>query len=538
MPAERHDRRERRRPGRREPSLGCATGRRPSRRVDRSPAARRARAAELARAIGRPAMPCGRIVAADPAGTTLGDRTGSTGSAGPAHVVRLPTAGRHNAANALAVAGGRAASSASTPAAIAARPRVVPRRRAPARAQGRGRAASSCTTTTAITRRRSARRSPRSASASPDRRVWAVYEPLTFHRTAALLDEFADALADGGRGRDRRHLGRPRPGHDDRIAAGARRRRGRATPGHPAVAPGLRRGDRDLAGRRGPGRRRRARDGRRAELPDRRAAARGARRRGDDDRLRRLAANCWSATGGRGRTFDGDAWVGLFTEDAEYHGDPFVAATGGPQRHPGISRSSPPRRRRRSSSPSSAIGCRARRSSPPGTRATSSVADRTAVRFAGFMTAGGRTGRPDRPAARMVDGATGCVGQEGEQDTMAGEVSFDVVSEFDDQELRNALDQVRREVAAALRLQGRDGRPRAGQGRARPRHRRRVPRGRVKDLIESKAIRRDLSLKIFDWGKVEPAGGNKVRQQIALRRGLPDDSPSGSRSSSATSSPR
>jgi uncharacterized protein YajQ (UPF0234 family) len=47
--------------------------------------------------------------------------------------------------------------------------------------------------------------------------------------------------------------------------------------------------------------------------------------------------------------------------------------------------------------------------------------------------------------------------------------------------------------------------------------------GAVKDLIESKAIRRNLSLKIFDWGKVEPAGGNKVRQQIALRRGLDDD---------------
>jgi len=30
----------------------------------------------------------------------------------------------------------------------------------------------------------------------PDRRVWAVYEPLTFHRTAAMLDDFADALAD------------------------------------------------------------------------------------------------------------------------------------------------------------------------------------------------------------------------------------------------------------------------------------------------------------------------------------------------------
>jgi UDP-N-acetylmuramate--alanine ligase len=30
----------------------------------------------------------------------------------------------------------------------------------------------------------------------PDRRVWAVYEPLTFHRTAAMLDDFADSLAD------------------------------------------------------------------------------------------------------------------------------------------------------------------------------------------------------------------------------------------------------------------------------------------------------------------------------------------------------
>ena len=45
----------------------------------------------------------------------------------------------------------------------------------------------------------------------------------------------------------------------------------------------------------------------------------------------------------------------------------------------------------------------------------------------------------------------------------------------------------------------------------------------MKDLIESKAIRRNLSLKIFDWGKVEPAGGNKVRQTIKLRRGLTED---------------
>ena len=106
---------------------------------------------------------------------------------------------------------------------------------------------------------------------------------------------------------------------------------------------------------------------------------------------------------------------------------------------------------------------------------------------------------------------------------MAGEVSFDVVSDFDDQELRNALDQVRREVGQRYDFKGvtvdltqsrdelvllTDDDHRASA---------------VKDLIESKAIRRNLSLKIFDWGKVEPAGGNKVRQQIKLRRGLDDD---------------
>jgi uncharacterized protein YajQ (UPF0234 family) len=106
---------------------------------------------------------------------------------------------------------------------------------------------------------------------------------------------------------------------------------------------------------------------------------------------------------------------------------------------------------------------------------------------------------------------------------MAGDVSFDVVSDFDEQEVRNALDQVRREVQQRFDFKGvtvdltqskeeivlvTDDEHKATA---------------VKDLIESKAIKRGLSLKIFDWGKVEPAGGNTVRQAIGLRRGLPDD---------------
>jgi uncharacterized protein YajQ (UPF0234 family) len=106
---------------------------------------------------------------------------------------------------------------------------------------------------------------------------------------------------------------------------------------------------------------------------------------------------------------------------------------------------------------------------------------------------------------------------------MAGESSFDVVSDFDEQELRNALDQVRREVQQRYDFKGVT--VDLTQGKTEltlvtdDEHR----AAAVRDLIESKAIRRNLSLKIFDWGKVEPSGGSQVRQEIGLRRGLPDE---------------
>jgi cyclic-di-GMP-binding protein len=106
---------------------------------------------------------------------------------------------------------------------------------------------------------------------------------------------------------------------------------------------------------------------------------------------------------------------------------------------------------------------------------------------------------------------------------MAGDVSFDVVSEFDEQELRNALDQVRREVQQRFDFKGatveltqtRDDITLVTDDDFRARA--------IQDLIESKAVKRNLSLKIFDWGKIEPAGGNKVRQVITLRKGLNDE---------------
>jgi uncharacterized protein YajQ (UPF0234 family) len=106
---------------------------------------------------------------------------------------------------------------------------------------------------------------------------------------------------------------------------------------------------------------------------------------------------------------------------------------------------------------------------------------------------------------------------------MAGEFSFDVVSDFDAQELRNALDQARREIttrfdfkgALAEIVQEKDALAIHTDSELRAKA--------IRDLVESKAIRRNLSLKIFEWGPIEPAGGMTVRQRVELRRGLSDD---------------
>jgi uncharacterized protein YajQ (UPF0234 family) len=106
---------------------------------------------------------------------------------------------------------------------------------------------------------------------------------------------------------------------------------------------------------------------------------------------------------------------------------------------------------------------------------------------------------------------------------VAGDVSFDVVSDFDEQELRNALDQVRREVQQRYDFKGAHVDVTQEKDRIVIVTDSDMRAKALKDLIESKAVRRNLSLKIFDWGEIAPAGGNKVRQEIVLRRGLPDD---------------
>jgi cyclic-di-GMP-binding protein len=106
---------------------------------------------------------------------------------------------------------------------------------------------------------------------------------------------------------------------------------------------------------------------------------------------------------------------------------------------------------------------------------------------------------------------------------MAAESSFDVVSDFDQQELVNALDQVRREIATRFDFKGSRCTLELGKAEITLTADDEFRAKAVRDLVESKAVRRGLSLKVFDWGKLEPAAGGTVRQQIALKRGLTSD---------------
>jgi UDP-N-acetylmuramate--alanine ligase len=134
----------------------------------------------------------GRITASDRAGTTL-EVFGVDELAG-AVTVRLATAGRHNAANALAVAGAATALGIAPDriaAGLASFTGVGRRLERKGEAAGvvvyddYGHHPTAIHETIGAVRQR-----------EPGRRVWAVYEPLTYHRTAAMLGAFADALAE------------------------------------------------------------------------------------------------------------------------------------------------------------------------------------------------------------------------------------------------------------------------------------------------------------------------------------------------------
>jgi uncharacterized protein YajQ (UPF0234 family) len=106
---------------------------------------------------------------------------------------------------------------------------------------------------------------------------------------------------------------------------------------------------------------------------------------------------------------------------------------------------------------------------------------------------------------------------------MATLSSFDIVSQFDAQELKNALDQARREIQQRYDLKGTKTELVLGDHEVTINTASETSLQAVRDLVESKVIRRGLSLKILDYGKEEPASSGRVRQVVKLRQGIPEE---------------
>lgn len=119
----------------------------------------------------------------------------------------------------------------------------------------------------------------------------------------------------------------------------------------------------------------------------------------------------------------------------------------------------------------------------------------------------------------------GLRGEHPTDEAMAAENSFDIVSEVDLQEVRNAVDQARREVAtrydlknanASLELEGKGEAIVAESSDD-------FTLGQALDVLKTKLVRRGVDLKALRPGKVEPASGGRARQRIDFQQGIPTD---------------
>lgn len=106
---------------------------------------------------------------------------------------------------------------------------------------------------------------------------------------------------------------------------------------------------------------------------------------------------------------------------------------------------------------------------------------------------------------------------------MAQQFSFDVVSRVDRQELDNALNQTRKEIAGRF-----DFKNSKTTIEETPQSITIVADDELKmrnviDILQGKAVKRGVSLKAFDYGKLEEAAQGMVRQTITIRSGIPKE---------------
>jgi len=98
--------------------------------------------------------------------------------------------------------------------------------------------------------------------------------------------------------------------------------------------------------------------------------------------------------------------------------------------------------------------------------------------------------------------------------------SFDISSEVDEQELRNAIDQASREISTRFDFKGTDSSIELGTNDITLRSVSADRLTALRQVLEEKVVKRKLSLKALDYGKVEDAAGGTVRQVVTVVAGI------------------
>ena len=107
---------------------------------------------------------------------------------------------------------------------------------------------------------------------------------------------------------------------------------------------------------------------------------------------------------------------------------------------------------------------------------------------------------------------------------MAKECSFDVVSEFDKQELVNAVDQVKRDIIARFDFKNSNSEIELdGDKTITIKTSDEMKLRNILDILQTKLVKRNLSIKILDPQTIESALGGTVRQVFKLKKGLTQD---------------
>ena len=101
--------------------------------------------------------------------------------------------------------------------------------------------------------------------------------------------------------------------------------------------------------------------------------------------------------------------------------------------------------------------------------------------------------------------------------------TFDVVSEVDRQEVRNAVDQAQREISTRFDFKNTDSSLELGDDTITLRSASEDRLAALRQVLEEKFVKRGISMKALSYGKVEEASGMSVRQVAALVAGINSD---------------